>query len=34
MAEITKPLVFYPPDTRGVQPPRYGIGNLKIGLGV
>lgn len=27
-------LVVYPPDTRGVQEPRYGKGNLKIGLDV
>lgn len=32
--EITKPLVVYIPDTRGVELSRYGRGNLKIGLGV
>jgi hypothetical protein len=33
MSVITKPLVFYIPDTRGVVQSRYGAGNLKIGLG-
>ena len=32
--EITKPLVVYLPDTRGVQLSRYGRGNLKIGARV
>ena len=31
MAQITKPLVVYIPDTRGVVFSRYGKGNLKIG---
>lgn len=34
MASITKPLVVYLPDTRGVEISPYGIGNLKIGIGV
>jgi hypothetical protein len=34
MADITKPLTVYIPDTRGVVVSRYGKGNLKIGLGV
>ena len=32
--DLTQPLVVYLPDSRGVQLARYGIGNLKIGLGV
>lgn len=34
MSTITKPLIVYIPDTRGVLQSRYGKGNLKIGLGV
>lgn len=34
MSAITHPLTVYLPDTRGVQLSRYGMGNLKIGLGV
>lgn len=34
MSTVTKPLVFYIPDTRGVVQSSYGAGNLKIGLGV
>lgn len=34
MSQITKPLVVYLPDTRGVTVSRYGRGNLKIGAGV
>lgn len=34
MSTITKPLVVYLPDTRGVVQSQYGKGNLKIGLGV
>lgn len=34
MAPITKPLMVYIPDTRGVKISDYGLGNLKIGLGV
>lgn len=32
MSQITKPLTFYIPDTRGVVQSQYGQGNLKIGL--
>jgi hypothetical protein len=31
---LTKPLTFYLPDSRGVEISRYGKGNLKIGMGV
>lgn len=34
MAKLTSPLIVFLPDTRGVEISRYGIGNLKIGLGV
>lgn len=34
MAPITKPLIVHIPDTRGVKVSQYGLGNLKIGLGV
>lgn len=34
MSKLSKPLIVYLPDTRGVELGRYGIGNLKIGLGV
>jgi hypothetical protein len=34
MSTITKPLMVYIPDTRGVVLSRYGKGNLKIGPGV
>lgn len=34
MSTISKPLVVYIPDTRGVVISRFGKGNLKIGLGV
>lgn len=34
MSTISKPLVFYIPDTRGVVQSSYGAGNLKIGMGV
>jgi hypothetical protein len=34
MATITKPLIVYVPDTRGVVVSQYGLGNTKIGPGV
>lgn len=34
MAHITKPLVFYIPDSRGVVRSRFGLGNMKLGPNV
>jgi hypothetical protein len=34
VAGITKPLIVYLPDTRAVELSPFGIGNLKIGMGV
>lgn len=34
MSKLTDGFTVYLPDSRGVQLARYGIGNLKIGLGV